>query len=159
MVPGATAPVALYVSQGLINWCAIRDALDIGGIQWLAEFDKNDPPTKSSYVFPEWQKVEVDRTADELRAWYKSQSIARALILESLAERLASKKPATGKKRPAKKERGRPSQKEADKDIADEFKQGKLAGEWDTIAEFARYKRRNRSTISKAITRWSKSVK
>jgi hypothetical protein len=55
--------------------------------------------------------------------------------------------------KPAQKKRGRPSKKEADKDIADEFYQGKLAGEWDTIAEFARYKRRDRSTISKAITR------
>lgn len=51
------------------------------------------------------------------------------------------------------KKRGRRSNDAADKAIADEYTAGLESGEWDSVSSFAKRKGKNRSTVSKAMTR------
>lgn len=53
----------------------------------------------------------------------------------------------------APKRRGRRSDQTTDQKIANEYDNGLENGLWNSIAEFAKHKKRDRSTVSKAITR------
>jgi hypothetical protein len=83
-------PMVLYVHPptGMIQWRSMMALLKIEHVEWLTEFCNEEATKKLMFRFPECEVFEDELTNDELRAWYKSQSLARASILETLAEKI-----------------------------------------------------------------------
>lgn len=110
------SPSALPVSmiadgkQGRLNWGGLRHALNLTHIEWLAEFDSDDPPARRVFTFAAPKRLSDDDqsaieaplpqpqhrsgqngaecTDEEIRQWYAMQAMAWSTILKRLADRI-----------------------------------------------------------------------
>jgi len=71
-----------------VNWHGVRVAFGFEGADWLSEFDSDTAPPHMQIELPDCRQVKTDRTADELREWYRRQSLAWSGFLRTIAKRL-----------------------------------------------------------------------